>query len=292
MINAINPVAIDLFGLQIMWYAIFIMMGIVGAVFVGIREGERLGLNKDDLYDGILYCVPLAILGARLYYVIFTWEQGWDLLRIIGFEDGQFIGLRGLAINGGIITAGIFVFFYCKKRKFSLLRTLDLVAPGLLIGQLLGRWGNFFNQEAFGPVTTFEFLNSFLPKFIVDQMFMDDGSYHHPTFLYESLWNTLGLIIILFIRRSKWLKTGDLFPMYLVWYGFFRGVIIEPLRQDPLMILGFRVNVVMNICLALLGLTLLYLKRQDWFCKTLKIENKYYHEALEENNKDGKHSFI
>ena len=80
--------------------------------------------------------------------------------------------------------------------------------------------------------------------------------------------------------------------MYLVWYGFFRGVIIEPLRQDPLMMLGFRVNVVMNICLALLGLTLLYLKRQDWFCKTLKIENKYYHDALEENNKDGKHSFI
>lgn len=290
IINKLNPIAIEVFGLQIMWYAIFIMLGIFLAVFLGLREADRLGMKREVIIDGVLYCVPLCILGARLYYILFSWGDGWSLTEIIGFENGEFVGLRGLAINGGIITAAIFVVLYCKKTKLNLLSTLDLVAPGFLIGQLCGRWGNFFNQEAYGKATSYEFLSSFLPEFIVEQMNIG-GTYYQPTFLYESLWNTLGFVLILFIRRTKWVKIGDLFPMYLIWYGFFRGVVIEPLRLDPLYLGGIKINIVMNICLAILGGVLLYLKRNPKIQEKFHIENKYYHEKLEENN-DGQYSFI
>ena len=251
MIYEINPIAIDIFGLQIAWYAICIMTGIFFAVLVGVRESDRLGIDRNLIYDGVLYCVPLCIVGARLYYVLFDWDSGWDLLKIIGFENGSFVGLRGLAINGGIITAGVFVVFYCIKKKISVLSVLDLVAPGFLIGQICGRWGNFFNQEAHGPATTYEFLSKFLPDFIVNQMRID-GTYYHPTFLYELSWNFLVLIFMLIIRRTKKIKVGDLFPIYLMCYGFFRGAIIEPLRTDPLMMFGVRANVVINLTLCLL----------------------------------------
>lgn len=289
MILEISP-TINIFGIQISWYAICIMTGIIIAAICGYREGERLGIKKSDILDGLLYCVPLCILGARIYYVIFDWGTGWNLLEIIGFSDGKFVGLRGLAINGAIITAALFVIFFCKKRKINFWNAFDILAPGFLIGQICGRWGNFFNQEAFGPVTSLETLSRFLPSFIVNQMYID-GAYHHPTFLYESMWNLLGLILILIFRRTKLIKVGDFFGFYLIWYGLYRGLVIEPMRQDPLMLGDIKINIVINVVLALLGVIFIVIKRKAWFYEKFGLENKLYYDKLQENT-DGKYGFI
>ena len=267
--------------LQVKWYAVCILTGILLASILGIREAKKFGISTNKILDGVLICVPLAILGARLYYVFTSWssfQRGTfidTLLAIIGYENGQF-QLAGLAINGGIIVAIIFVIIYCKIRKINVFYVFDLLAPGLLIGQICGRWGNFFNQEAHGPAVTFstEWITKLVPDFIMDRMYFYDPSLGeralwHPTFLYEGIWNTIALVIILVSRRkNKYQRVGDAIPFYLAWYGLGRALIIEPLRMDPLLfnellgpgVLFNRVNVVINLVLALIGIIWLVLK--------------------------------
>jgi phosphatidylglycerol:prolipoprotein diacylglycerol transferase len=259
----------DAFAIQA--YSFFIVVGIIVALTLGLREMPRIGMEKDDLMDGFLWIVPLAILGARLWYVVFEWSNFVygnlfeSLLRIIGFQNGQLefvnsaggrnFGLEGLAIHGAFVTAVILAYFYTKKRKLDLFKLLDVVAVGFIIAQAFGRWGNFFNQEAHGGLVggmsdgvanltvkeQYEFLRNTLhiPNFIVNNMYMtsgqfiDDVGFHHPTFFYESTLNVLGFSIMLILRRIKKIHFGEIFAFYLIWYGGVR-IFIETMRTDPL----------------------------------------------------------
>ena len=158
MFLAFNP-NLEIGGLSIAWYAIFILTGVVLAVWLGINEGKLIGVKKDDIYLGLLIILPIAIIGTRLWYVLFNLDDffgsdGSGVLGVLGFEDGEFVGLSGLAIQGGIISAGIAAIIYCKKKNISIYRALDLIAPGFLIGQMCGRFGNYMNQELYGPKVT------------------------------------------------------------------------------------------------------------------------------------------
>ena len=210
---------LEIGNLKIAWYAICILTGIILACVLGVREAKKFGISSNIILDGVLICVPLAIVGARLYYVFTSWDKFYisgdfvgTLLKIIGYSESEGFKLEGLAINGGIIVAILFVIIYCKVRKVNVFQIFDLLAPGLLIGQICGRWGNFFNQEAHGPAITAstEWITNFIPSFIMDKMYFYDGSLGetalwHPTFLYESTWNLIALILILV---SPWFFKG------------------------------------------------------------------------------------
>jgi len=272
-------------------YSLMILIGIVVAALLGIKEGKKLGIKTDDIIDGILIVVPLSIVGTRLWYVIFEWEQyAWDIMKIISISDG------GLAIHGGFITAFVSVYFYTKYKKISLFGAFDIMVPGFLIAQAFGRWGNFFNQEAHGGVIGGMTGNSatlgldaqrafltdtlHIPKFITNNMYLygpDGLNYYHPTFLYESIWNVIGFIIVLVIRRTKWLKAGDLLAFYLLWYGTGR-FFIEGMRTDSLYIgnTGLRTAQIISIIGFFVAAGYLYLTR-------MVLKNAYYHVVLEEN---------
>ncbi|PKK86877.1 MAG: prolipoprotein diacylglyceryl transferase, partial [Tenericutes bacterium HGW-Tenericutes-8] len=207
-----DSVAFSVFGVTIAWYAIFILTGIVFGAIMAMEEGDLLGINRDHIYDGLLIAVPLAIVGARLYYVLFDPNGAYNSIgEVFAIRDG------GLAIHGAVIVTIVFLIVFTHYKKISIWKFLDLLAPGFLIGQIIGRWGNFFNQEANGIETTRAFLRNTLslPKFIVDNMYFYDSNvstlgYFHPTFLYEGLWNLLGSTLMLVLRRRKGLKSGDL----------------------------------------------------------------------------------
>ena len=296
--------SVIIFGISIKFYALCILTGIIFATILGVREAKKFGIAPNLILDGVLICVPLAIVGARLYYVFTSWDKfirpefGDTLLAIIGFEDGTF-KLEGLAINGGILVALIFVPIYCKVKKINVFHVFDLLAPGLLIGQICGRWGNFFNHEAHGPniLDKPSWLLNLVPDFIMDNMTFSSRVYDstlgdyiyktatwHPTFFYEAMWNLFAFITILISRRvNKKQRVGDSVAFYLLWYGLGRGLIIEPLRMDPLLfineigpdVLFNRVNVVINLVLALAGVIWLVLKH-------VKFKEPYYIETQKE----------
>ena len=201
------------------------------------------------------YTIIFALLGARLYYVAFNWDYyGSHLLDIVKIWEG------GLAIHGALIFGLIFVRFYTKKYKIKTMRVLDIIVVGLILGQAIGRWGNFFNGEAHGPLTTYETLkNLHIPEFIINGMKIN-GSYYHPTFLYESLWNFIGFIILLIVRRSKYLKIGQLTGIYLLYYGIGR-LLIESLRTDSLMLGNLKMAQLVSIAMIIIGLVLILIKQ-------------------------------
>ncbi|KXT75742.1 prolipoprotein diacylglyceryl transferase [Streptococcus sp. DD12] len=244
----INPIAFQLGPFAIHWYAICIVTGLVLAVLLAIREGKRWGISSDDILDFILWAFPLAIVGARLYYVIFQWSYYQDHPdQIIAIWQG------GLAIYGGIISGFLVLVWFCYQRGLSLLTFMDVAVPGLMLAQALGRWGNFFNQEAYGAIVK---NLDWLPAGIRQQMFIA-GHYRQPTFLYESSWNLLGFLLVIACRhRFKALKAGDLAGFYLIWYGLGRFV-IEGMRTDSLMLAGIRVSQWLSALGILVGLIFL-----------------------------------
>lgn len=279
MINYIDPVAF----LNIRWYAILILTGLLVAVLVGIKEGKKLGIYSDFVYWGVIITVPCAIVGARLWYVIFNFDSyvdngSVDLMEILGLRGG----LEGLAIQGGVIAALIVVYFYCKKKRMPLYKVLDIVAPGFLIGQIFGRWGNFCNHELYGPVVeNLSLFKKIFPSFITENMYID-GDYRHPVFLYESLLNLFGLIIMLVLRRHyKKLRSGDLMGIYLVWYGsvrcFTESLRLQGQENDPLMLFNTNipVSIVVSVIFILSGLAFLILK-------TFFGPKKYYQDIIKE----------
>lgn len=233
MALALDRIAFSIGSLSVTWYGIILASAALAGLFLAIREGKRFGIIPDFFMDLLLIGVPSAIVGARLYYVAFTWSEYRNNLIDI-FKTWQ----GGIAIYGALIGAFIGAYFYIKKKGYTFLRIADICAPGLIIGQLIGRWGNFINQEAYGGPVDESFLRStlHLPKFIVDNMFIM-GEYHHPTFLYESLWNLLGLLLLLWLRRRPFLRSGELLISYLMWYSLGR-FFIEALRTDSLMFAG------------------------------------------------------
>lgn len=250
----IDPVAIRLGPLTIRWYALFIVAGLILAVYLAMTEAPHKKIKSDDVLDFILIAFPLAILGARLYYVIFEWSYySQHLDQIFSIWNG------GLAIYGGLITGALVLLVFSYYRLIKPLDFLDIAVPGVMIAQAIGRWGNFVNQEAYGKAVS---QLNYLPKWMQEQMFIDD-SYRTPTFLYESLWNTLGFAIILFLRRRpNFLKEGEITFFYLIWYGCGRFV-IEGMRTDSLMVMGLRVSQWLSAFLVLLGLVaIIYRRRQ------------------------------
>ncbi len=283
-----NTIAIG--PLTIYYYAVFILTGVLVALGLGLREGERLGIKKDYILDGLIIILPLAILGTRLWYVAFQWDQfRGDLGRIFRLSEG------GLAIHGGFITAVIAAYIYTKVRNIDLFKAVDLMAPGFLVAQAIGRWGNFFNQEAHGfvigqtsngvPNLSLDNQRAFLsetlrlPDFITNNMYLRGPqglNYYHPTFLYESLWNLLGFGIMLVLRRTKFLRSGELLAFYLIWYSVGRFM-IESMRTDALFIgqTGLRIAQVISILMIVLGVF--------WLVFTRVLNPRpYYHEVLDQ----------
>lgn len=257
-----NPIAINLGFAEIAWYAVFILTGIILAAYLSVQEFKKIGWDENILYDGILYAVPLSIIAARIYYVIFDPSPNYkNFIDVINISRG------GLAIHGAVIATVIFMIFFAKKRKISFFAFADIVVIGFLIGQIVGRWGNFMNQELYGPAIQSEFIIKLLPNFILKQMEID-GVYRHPTFLYEGIWNFVGLVFLLITRRKKIFKIGDTLGLYLIWYGLGRGAIIEPLRMqghpdDALRIFGLPVNVILSLGLFMLaGIAVLIINRK------------------------------
>lgn len=270
----------------IYFYALAIITGIGIAYFYGSHIAKKIGFDIEALFDGFIMGTIIGILGARIYYAIFSWDNFKDnpIKIITGFIEGD----GGLAIHGAVIAAAIFAYFYCKKKKLDILKVGELFFPGFFIGQIFGRWGNFFNQEAHGgpagltPYAARKFLENlkFLPKFVIDQMYID-GTYMHPTFLYESLWNLLGLIILIVLRKkTKKYWYGDAILFYLVWYGVGR-FFVEALRTDalPLHIFGLdlRIAQVVSVAMVVAGIVLFILRR------VYKVKPISYIEIVEEN---------
>ena len=253
-----------LFNTPIHLYAVCILIGVAIALWLGLREGKKLGIASDDIYLGLIIILPIAIIGARLWYVIFNIDEFPDFLAVLGFQGGEFTGLAGLAIHGGVIFAAIAIVIYCRVKRISFFKVMDIVAPGFLIGQICGRWGNFFNHELYGPVIENSVFLKNIP-FIGDMMLID-GEYRHPTFLYESALNLVGLILILVGRRKfKFIKTGDFIGFYLCWYGVVR-IFTESLRMqsgvdEPLMIGSVPVSILISIIFIVVGILYLVFKR-------------------------------
>ena len=248
-----NPVALQLGPISIRWYAICIVSGLILAVYLSMKEAPRKKINPDDIIDFILIAFPLAIVGARLYYVIFEWGYySQHLGEIFAIWNG------GIAIYGGLLTGALVLYLFSRRRLIEPIDFLDIAAPSVMIAQSIGRWGNFFNQEAYGAAV--KSLN-YLPSFIRDQMYID-GSYRQPTFLYESIWNLLGFLLILILRRKpQFLRQGEVTAFYLIWYGFGR-MIIEGMRTDSLMFAGLRVSQWLSMILILVGLAIILYQRR------------------------------
>lgn len=252
MVAALNPIALRLGPLEIHWYGVIIATGVVLAVILAMREAERRQVSTDDLFDMILWALPFALIGARLYYVLFEWSY-------YVAHPGEIIAIwhGGMAIYGSLIAAAIVVLVFCRKRQLPVWLVLDIAAPTVLLGQGIGRWGNFMNQEAFGAKTTLSFLQQLhLPDFIVQQMYIS-GAYRQPTFLYESLWDLLGVVLLLSLRHhKKWFKQGEVFLAYVAWYAFGR-FFIEGMRTDSLMLFGaIRVSQLLSAILFIVAIGL------------------------------------
>ena len=274
-----NSIALDLGFAQIAWYAVFILTGILLGGFLSYMEFKRLGWDTEILFDGLLWGVPLAIIGSRLYYVIFDPSPNYEsFMDVINITNG------GLSIHGAVITALIFMIIFSKKKKLNFWIFVDIVAIGFLVGQISGRWGNFMNAEAYGPVIESQFILNILPDFIKNQMYID-GAFHHPTFLYEGIWNFIGLVFLLVARRKRWFYAGDMLGLYLIWYGLGRGAIIEPLRVgghpgDALRVFGLPANIIISLTLFMLGGVALIIGK-----KYLIKDQKHYVDYLIEEPK-------
>lgn len=246
-----DRVLLDLGIFQLKWYSFFIFLAMLVACFLIFREAKRKNLNEDFLVNLIFYGIIIGLIGARVYYVIFNLDYYLSTpLEIFMIWKG------GLAIHGGIISALLFVIFYTRKKKIDLLLILDVLVVGVIIAQAIGRWGNFFNQEAYGRITSRSYLHKlFLPNFIINGMYIS-GYYREPTFLYESFFSFLGFIVMFILRKNKNLKVGQLTSFYLIWYGIER-LIIEYFRTDSLMLGPIRVAQLVSIIAIIFGLILL-----------------------------------
>lgn len=261
-----NPILFEIGNIRIYWYSITMFLGILIGGLLVVKESKKHKISENFIYNLFFYLIPIALIGARLYYVIFNWDYySQNLVSIFKVWEG------GLAIHGGIIAGLLFIIYYTRKHKINTLKILDFIVVGLIIGQAIGRWGNFFNSEAHGTVTTLEHLqNLHIPQFIIEGMYIG-GSYYEPTFLYESLWCILGFIILLIIRRLKITKLGVPSSFYLIWYGIGRFM-IEGMRTDSLMLGSLRMAQIVSIGMILIGIIM-------FMCLNFSKFNRLYSEG-------------
>lgn len=240
---------ISIGGFDIMFYGMIIGAGFILGMLIAQKLAERKGMNTDLLWDFFIYLIISGVIGARIYYVAFNWEYySQNPQKILAVREG------GLAIYGGIIAAALALIVFCKKKKLVFGQMVDVLMPGLLLGQLMGRWGNFFNCEAFGRYTDSLFAMrikkslaspSMIDQELLDNVIIDGGTEYiqvHPTFLYESLWNLAGFLFILWYGKRKQKFDGELFLLYMIIYGAGRFW-IEGLRTDSLYVPGTALRV-------------------------------------------------
>lgn len=240
-----DPVAFELLGLEVRWYGILIAMGVLIGAIIALREAKRLGLNEEIILDLLIWAVPLSLIGARLYYVIFSWDLYRDNpIKALDIRSG------GLAIHGVIITAIIVTIVFTRIKKVSFWTVVDACAPSLILAQGIGRWGNYLNQEAHGGPTD-------LPWGI-----MVDGVKVHPTFLYESLWNFGVFIFLLWYSRNRQKIKGEVFLLYIALYSFIR-FFVEGLRTDSLMLGPIRVAQLVSLIGIALASFIFYKRRKE-----------------------------
>ena len=269
------PRSLSVGPLNIYFYGVIIALGLILAVVYALRRKEQFGLTEDDLLDGVLCIVPFAVICARLYYCVFSWDMYKDdPISILYIWEG------GLAIYGGVLGALLGIVVYARIKKISIPALLDIVSLGFLIGQSLGRWGNFFNREAFGAATD-SFLRMGLTNGITGEV-----TYWHPTFLYESLWNAVGFIALHFLSKKRQYD-GQIALGYVAWYGLGRAL-IEGLRTDSLYWGNFRVSQVLAAASCLLAVGVLAWQafrthdRNDLFCNRRKAAK----EVAEQDGQD------
>ncbi len=252
--NYIDPVAFNLGPLSVRWYGIIIAVGILLGYFVAQRALVKAGLHKDTLVDIIFYSALFGFIVARIYFVIFQWPYYAE-------NPGEIIKIwhGGIAIHGGLIGGFIAGVIVCKVKNLNPFQICDIVAPSIILAQGIGRWGNFMNHEAHGGPVSRAFLEQLhLPNFIIENMYIN-GQYYHPTFLYESIWDVAGFIILVNIRKH--LKLGETFFLYLTWYSIGR-FFIEGLRTDSLMLTSnIRVAQLVSILLILISISLIVYRR-------------------------------
>ncbi len=271
-INHLDRVAFTLFGIDVYWYGIIIACGMLLGLYVTLREAKRTGQDPDFYIDTVLISALVSILFARLYYVIFSWDYYKNNLNeIFSIRNG------GIAIYGAIIGAVISALIICKVRKKNFYKVADTFSFALLIGQIIGRWGNFVNREAFGGYTDSLFAMRYIkeqasniPKDVLDKVITVDGVEYiqvHPTFLYESLWN-IGVLIVIFIFRKRKKFDGQLMAIYFIGYGLGR-LWIEGMRTDSLMIASTNIRASQVLSLILIIAFTIYLIVNLKKCKDL-----------------------
>lgn len=228
MLLTLNPIALELGPIQIRWYGVIIAVGILLGYLLAQRETEKKHFPENTLIDIVISSVISGIICARIYYVVFEWSYYKEHLSEI-----PMIMNGGIAIHGGLIGALGMAYFLTRKKHVSFFQLGDIAAPSIILGQAIGRWGNFMNQEAHGGEVSRSFLEQLhIPEFIINNMKID-GVYYHPTFLYESIWNFTGFVILLLLRKH--LKIGQTLLSYAIWYSIGR-FFIEGMRTDSLML--------------------------------------------------------
>ena len=252
-----DSVLFDLGFIQIRWYSVLILIALIIGYILVWNEVKKKNMTNEELIDLAFYLIIFSFLGARIYYVLFNLKYYLaNPLEIVMIWHG------GLAIHGGIIAGLIFLIFYTKKHKINLLLMTDMIVVSLILAQAIGRWGNFFNGEAYGRIVSLSFLkNLHLPQFIIDGMYIN-GAYREPTFLYESILCFIGFIALVIIRKKAKIKTGDLTGIYLIWYGIIR-LIIESFRSDSLMLGPLKMAQIVSIIGIIMGIYLIVKSRKN-----------------------------
>lgn len=261
-----NRVAFNIFGFNVYYYSLCILLGVIVAYILITREGKKQGLPKEFISDLIFYTLIIGILGARVYYCVFNLDyyiaNPSEILKIYN---------GGLAIHGGVIAGLIFVYFYTKEKNVSFIKILDIVAPAVIIAQSFGRWGNFFNQEAHGGITTYQNLkNMHIPEFIINGMHIE-GKYYYPTFFFESIWCLIGFIILMITRRNKNLRKGFQIGFYFIWYGIGR-FFIEAFRTDSLMFFGLKIAQIVSLIGIIIGIIIIVTNRNKKYYNEMEVK--------------------
>jgi prolipoprotein diacylglyceryl transferase len=257
-----NPVAFSIFGQPIYWYGILISAGVLIGIFLAMHHAKIFGMDQDSIVDMALLAIPMAIIGARLYYVIFEWDQyKGHPLDIFNIRKG------GLAIYGGVLGGVLGGYLFSRWKKIDFWNLTDICAPSIILGQAIGRWGNYINQEAYGVVVN----NPQWQWFPVAVFIQADQQWHMATFFYESFWNLIVFFILMGYRRHR-KRTGEVFLLYLILYSLGR-IFIEGLRTDSLYLDNVRISQLLGILLVVLGIVLFVYRRKHPPVANVSMEN-------------------
>ncbi|MGM8212577.1 prolipoprotein diacylglyceryl transferase [Virgibacillus sp. W0430] len=276
---SLNRVFIEVGPISIYWYGVIIATGLFLGLYLATKEADRLGLKKDLIVDLIMFATPIAIIFARIYYVLFEWDRysSGPWWKVFAVWEG------GIAIHGALIGSVLTAIVFARVKDVSFWQLADIVAPSLILGQAIGRWGNFMNQEAHGgaiSASTYESFHQFLPDFIMNQMCIN-GIMYHPTFLYESVWNIIVFVILLLLRKYNPLR-GELFLSYLMLYSVGR-YFIEGMRTDSLYLIGsIRTAQFISILLIISAIILIIYRR-----KSKTVHHDYKGNRLKSHRKKG-----